>query len=106
MDKRIDLALKRAWDSAVANLKSALATTCVAKNLEFWLSPLLADLQSWSPRAELVDSFPNQCECGQSFRPWQIWQGGPFGLSLGVGDAAFKSRLLSLPISGDLLFGP
>lgn len=34
MDKMIDLALKRAWEAAMANLRPTLATTCVARNLE------------------------------------------------------------------------
>ncbi|XP_018415689.1 PREDICTED: protein virilizer homolog [Nanorana parkeri] len=38
MDKKIEVLLKRAWDSSSMNLRPALATTCVARNMEFWLS--------------------------------------------------------------------
>ena len=32
MDKRMDLLLKKAWQSFMVNLKPAMATTCVARN--------------------------------------------------------------------------
>lgn len=40
MDKREDILLHRAWNSAIGNLKTALASTCVARNLEVWLTQI------------------------------------------------------------------
>lgn len=41
----------------MANLKQELATTCVGRNLEFWMAKLKFHLESGSPREDLVDSF-------------------------------------------------
>lgn len=120
MDKRIDLDLKRTWDSTVANLKPALATTCVAPNLEFWLSQLLAHLQSGSPREEFMDSFPilfkvvgyiadastESVQMSARTSAMAVLARRAFRLKFWSGDATYKSRLCSLPVQGDLLFGP
>lgn len=58
LDRRMEVYLKRAWYSTMLNLKPALATTCVARNLEFWLSQLQAHLESGSPREALVECLP------------------------------------------------
>lgn len=42
----------------MANLKPSLATTCIARNLEFPLTQLKSHLESGSPREVLVDSSP------------------------------------------------
>lgn len=44
----MDLTPKWVWYFAMANLKPPLATTCVARSLEFWLSQLLVLLESGS----------------------------------------------------------
>lgn len=40
MDKKADTLLKRAWDATGISFRPALATTCVARTLEIWLSQL------------------------------------------------------------------
>ena len=58
MDKRGDLLLKRAWDASAISLKPALAATCVARNLECWLTQLQAHILAGTSRQELLKSFP------------------------------------------------
>lgn len=58
MDTRMDIVLKRAWETSEANLKPALATTCVARNLKIWLAQLQEHLVPGTPRGELLKSFP------------------------------------------------
>lgn len=57
MDRKTDIVLKRAWDASMAGLKPALATSCVARNLEFWLSQLEEHLKPGTPRGELLKTF-------------------------------------------------
>lgn len=57
LDRRMELYLKRAWDSSVSNLKPAIKTTCVERNLEFCLTQLKAHVEAGHPREVLVHSF-------------------------------------------------
>lgn len=36
MDKRVNYLFKKAWDSTIVNLKPAMASLVVARNLEHW----------------------------------------------------------------------
>lgn len=120
MDRKMDSLLKRSWDSAIFNLRPALATTCVARNLEFWLAHLKGHLESGSSREELVESFSTLVKAvgyvadasAESIRlsartsalvncaRRALW------LKSWSGDVASKLRLCSIPVDGDLLFGP
>ena len=57
MDKRIELLLKITWQSVMNNLKPAMATTCVARNLEYWIGQLKSHISADSPKQEILDSF-------------------------------------------------
>lgn len=57
VDRRTDIVLKRAWDASMANLKPALATTCVARNFKFWLLQLQEHLVTGTAREEILKSF-------------------------------------------------
>lgn len=58
MDKRADSLLKKAWDSTLANLKPAMASTVVAKNLEHCLEQLKAHIEAGTPRKDLLETLP------------------------------------------------
>lgn len=120
MDQKIDLVLKRALDSTMANLRLALATTYVDRNPEFSLGPLLAHLEAGSPREELVDSFFPRLFKAVAYIADASVESVPMSARSSVlansvrralwfktwsRDAASKLRLCRLPISGDLLFG-
>ncbi|XP_040195610.1 cactin-like [Rana temporaria] len=57
MDKRMDQQLKRAWQSIMGNLKPAMATTCVSRNMEYCLTQIKAHIMADSPKQEILDSF-------------------------------------------------
>lgn len=104
----------------MANLKPALATTYMAKNLEFRLTQILAHLKSGSPREELTDSFPmlfkvvayiadaSAKSVHMSAGSSALANSARRALKLKTlrGDSATKLQLCGLPITGDLLFGP
>ena len=58
MDRKTDVVLKRAWDASMAVLKPAMATSCVAKNLKFWLAQLEEHLKAGTSREDLLKTFP------------------------------------------------
>lgn len=58
MDKRGDIILKISWDTSTANLRPALAMTCIARSFEFWLKQLQEHLTAGPPKEELLKSFP------------------------------------------------
>lgn len=49
---------KKAWDSTLANLKPAMASTGVAKNLEHWLEQLKVHIEVGTSRKDLLDTLP------------------------------------------------
>ena len=53
----MDQQLKRAWQSIIGNLKPAMATTCVSRNMEYWLNQLKDHIIADSPKQEILDSF-------------------------------------------------
>lgn len=58
MDKRADSLLKKAWDSTLANLKPAMASTVVARNLEHWLEQLKGHIEGGTSHKDLLDTLP------------------------------------------------
>lgn len=58
MDKRRDIVLKIAWQTSLASLKPKLATTCVARNLDFWLFQLQDHVKNRTPRKGILRSLP------------------------------------------------
>ena len=120
MDKRMDLLLKKAWQSILINLKPAMATTCVARNLEYWVDQLKAHIEADSPKQDILDSFSTIAAAVAymadasaeaikfSARSAALANSARRALWLKTwpGDAASKSKLCGIPFSGDLLFDP
>lgn len=120
MDKRGDILLHRAWDSAVGNLKPALASTCVARNLEVWLTQIQSHLSAGTSREQILKSFPLLFQAvgfladssaesvRMSARTSALVNSARRSLWLKTwsGDSASKLRLCGLPLTGDHLFGP
>lgn len=59
MDKSMFLLLKRAWQSIMnnLNLKPAMATTCISRNLHHWVNQMKFHITADSPKQEILDSF-------------------------------------------------
>lgn len=55
MDKRADSLLKKALDSSMANLKLAMASTLVVRNLH-WLEQLKQHIEGGTSREDLLDT--------------------------------------------------
>ncbi|XP_077336773.1 lamina-associated polypeptide 2, isoforms alpha/zeta-like isoform X2 [Lithobates pipiens] len=120
MDRRTDIVLKRAWDASMAGLKPALATSCVARNLEFWLSQLQEHLKAGTPRGELLKSFPmlfkatsfisdastDSVKFAAKSAALSVAARRSVWMKTWGGDTASKTRLCSVPFTGDLVFGP
>lgn len=119
MDKRMDLLLKRTWQSVMHNLKPAMATTCVARNLDHWVNQLKAHVIADSSKQEILDSFSTLSAAisyiadasaesiRMSARSAALTNSARRALWLKTwpGDAASKNRLCGIPFAGDLLFG-
>lgn len=122
MDRKTDIVLKRAWDASMAGLKPALATSCVARNLEFWLSQLEEHLKAGTSRGELLKTFPMSFKAS-SFISDASTDSVKFTAKTAVlsvaarrsvwmktwgGDTASKTHgvLCSVPFTGDFVFGP
>ncbi|XP_073476117.1 lamina-associated polypeptide 2, isoforms alpha/zeta-like [Aquarana catesbeiana] len=120
MDKRMDLLLNRSWQSIMSNLKPAMATTCVARNLEYWVNQLRSHIVADSPKQEILDSFPTLISAvayivgasaeaiKMSARSAALTNDARRALWLKTwpGDTASKNQLCGIPFSGDLLFWP
>lgn len=120
MDKKMDQQLKRTWQSIMGNLKPAMATTCISRNLEYWVNQLKAHIIADSPKQEILDSFSTLSAAvayvsdasAESIRMTAkaaalansvrraLW------LKTWQGDTASKNKLCGVPFLGDLLFGP
>ena len=104
----------------MGNLKPALASTCVARNLEEWLTQIQTHLLAGTSREEILKSFPllfsavgfladSSAESARmtartsalvNSARRSVW------LKTWSGDAASKLRLCGLPLTGEHLFGP
>ncbi|XP_071982481.1 uncharacterized protein [Engystomops pustulosus] len=58
MDRKADSLLKKAWETAMLNLKVNIATTSVSRTLFFWLSELENHIKSGTSREMLLDTIP------------------------------------------------
>lgn len=58
MDKRADALFGKAWDSSFPNLKLAMATTVLARNMECWLEQLKGHVVAGTSRKVWLASFP------------------------------------------------
>lgn len=58
MDERADSLLKKALDSMLANLKLAMASPDVARNLKHWLEQLQSHIEAQTSRKDLLDTLP------------------------------------------------
>ena len=119
MDKKGDIILKRAWETSVASLKPALATTCVARNMEFWLTQLQEHIKNGTPREDILKTLPVLskavgyiADASAESVKLAARSGGlnvaarrAIWMKTWTGDAASKTRLCNLPFTGDLLFG-
>ncbi|PIN88341.1 hypothetical protein AB205_0081150 [Aquarana catesbeiana] len=120
MDKRADSLLKKAWDSTLANLKPAMASTVVARNLEHWLEQLKAHIEAGTPRKDLLETLPvlmravgyiadaSAESVRMSARSSALINSTRRALwvKTWTGDTASKTKLCGLPFEGDLVFGP
>ena len=58
MDRKADSLLRKAWDASVFSLGPAVASTCVARNLDVWVQRLDELLSSDTPKEEIGESLP------------------------------------------------
>ena len=119
MDKRADALLKKAWDSTLANLKPALASTVVARNLEHWLDKLKSHIEAGTPRKDLLETLPvllkavgymadasaESVKMSARSSALIISARRALWVKTWSGDAASKVKLCGLPFEGDLVFG-
>lgn len=120
MDKRIDSLLKKSWDSSIGNLKPAMASTVVARNMEYWLTQIKAHIEAGTPKETILSSFPMLLKgiayladasaesVRMSARSAALSNSARRALWLKTwqGDTASKVKLCGIPLTGDLLFGP
>lgn len=120
MDERGDILLRRNWDSSIVNLKPALASTCVARNLELWLMQIQTHLFAGTSREQILKSFPllfwtvgfladSSAEAvTMAARTSALINSARRSLWLKTwsGDSTSKLRLCGLILSVDHLFGP
>lgn len=120
MDKKADSLLRKAWDSSLANLKPAMASTVVARNLEHWLEQLKIHIEAGTPRKDLLDTLPVLSKAvgyiadasaesiRMSARSTALINSARRALwvKTWTGDTASKTKLCGLPFEGDLVFGP
>lgn len=116
MDKQMDLLLKRSWQSIMSNLKPAMATTCVARNLEYWENQLKAHVLADSPKQEIWDFFTTLSSAVASMADASVEAIRMSARSAALtnlivwlktwpGDVR-KSKLFGISFSDDLLLGP
>lgn len=120
MDKRTDVSLRRVWEASIMSLKPALASTCIARHLELWLSQIQTHLSAGTSREQINKSFPllfqaigfladSSAEAVRmAARTSALANTARRSLWLKTwsGDVTSKSRLCGLPFTGDHLFGP
>ena len=58
MDSKTDSLLRKAWDASALSLGPAVASTCVARNLDVWVQRLDDLLSSDTPKEEIRESLP------------------------------------------------
>ncbi|XP_066434937.1 synaptonemal complex protein 2-like [Eleutherodactylus coqui] len=112
--------LKGVWESASTVIETNIAATSVARSLHLWLDQLDSHLHLKTPREELVKCLPlikkatafladtsgesvrfaaRNAALGNAARR-ALW------LRSWAGDQTSKSRLCTIPLTGEYLFGP
>ncbi|XP_040195312.1 lamina-associated polypeptide 2, isoforms alpha/zeta-like [Rana temporaria] len=119
LDRRADTSLRRAWEANTAALGPALASSCIARNADTWLTRLLEHVPQTSKFKEIRDSLTvigsavayladasietvrSSAKTGALVNAARraVW------LKTWEGDLASKTRLCALPFEGTLLFG-
>lgn len=56
MDQRAETILRRAWEANAAGMSPALASACVARNADKWISQLIDHVSRTSKSEEVLDS--------------------------------------------------
>ncbi|XP_072006291.1 uncharacterized protein [Engystomops pustulosus] len=120
MDRKSDALLKKAWETSMLSLKSNISATSVARTLYFWLNELESHIRESTPRASLLDSIP-LLRSATAFLADASAEGVRFAAKEGAltnaarralwlkqwgGDIRSKSKLCSIPFTGDFVFGP
>ncbi|KAG8538028.1 hypothetical protein GDO81_023414 [Engystomops pustulosus] len=120
MDRKSEALLKKAWETSMLSLKSNLGATSVARTLYFWLGKLESYIREGTPREALLESIP-LLRSATAFLADASAEGIRFAAKEGAltnatrralwlkqwsGDIRSKSKLCSIPFSGDFVFGP
>lgn len=120
MDRRAEALLRRAWDSNAAAMAPALASACVARNVDAWLGRLSNHVSKGSDSKEITDSLEiigkavayladaavesvrNTAKSAALLNSARraVW------VKSWEGDHMSRSRLCGLPFEGSQLFGP
>ncbi|XP_040192736.1 uncharacterized protein LOC120926675 isoform X2 [Rana temporaria] len=119
MDRRAETSLRRAWEANAAALSPALASACVARNANSWISKLLEHVSQGSDSKEILESLQligsavayladasvetvrSTAKTGALLNSARraVW------VKMWNRDLASKNRLCGLPFEGSLLFG-
>ncbi|XP_068089930.1 lamina-associated polypeptide 2-like isoform X1 [Hyperolius riggenbachi] len=118
-DKKAEFALKKTWSAICANFRPAAATTCVGRTLDMWMHQVMHHIKMGSSKETILNSFTVMFKAinfiidaaTESIRLTaraaalsnvarrNIW------IKTWEGSNISKSKLCTIPFSGDLLFG-
>ncbi|XP_040192193.1 uncharacterized protein LOC120926392 [Rana temporaria] len=119
MDRRAETSLCRAWEANAAALSPALASACIARNANSWISKLMEHVSQGSDSKGILESLQligsavayladtsvetvrSTAKTGALLNSARraVW------VKMWNGDLASKNRLCGLPFEGSLLFG-
>ena len=119
MDRRADSSLRKAWEANAAALSPALASVCISRNADSWISKLMEQVSQVPDSKEsletlqliegavayladaVIETVRSTAKTGALINSARraLW------VKMWNGDLMSKNRLCSLPFEGSLLFG-
>ncbi|XP_044138697.1 lamina-associated polypeptide 2-like [Bufo gargarizans] len=120
MERKADALLRKAWEASMFNIKTNIAATSVARSMYLWLGELENHLSRKTSREEILQSIP-LLKSATGFLADASAESIRFcareaGLSNAArrtlwmkswsGDRISKLKLISIPFSGEYVFGP
>ncbi|XP_077329997.1 uncharacterized protein LOC143964168 [Lithobates pipiens] len=119
MDRRAETILRRAWEANASAMSPALASACIARNADMWISKLIDHISQTSKSKEVLDSLEVVGSAVAYLADAAVETVRTTAKSAALlnsarralwvktwdGDGSSKTRLCGLPFEGSLLFG-
>ncbi|XP_044159938.1 uncharacterized protein LOC122945122 isoform X1 [Bufo gargarizans] len=120
MERKADALLRKSWEASMYNIKTNIAATSVARSMYLWLGDLENHLSNKTSREEILQSIPLLKSAtgfladasAESIR-FCAKEAGLFNAARRAlwmkswsGDRISKQKLVSIPFSGEYVFGP